>query len=141
MRDVLPIYKLTHNKPLSEGDYQELNHVLTSELGTEADYKREFGDTPFGLLVRRIAKLDHGAAMEAFSSFINDQNLNDRQINFVKKVIAYIEQNGYIEGPAELLKPPFDKPVSFVRMFPPAKQKELLDSINAVRDNAVKIQA
>jgi type I restriction enzyme R subunit len=59
----------------------------------------------------------------------------------VKKVIAYIEQNGYIESPAELLKPPFDKPVSFVRMFPPAKQKELLDSINAVRDNAVKIQA
>ena len=80
--NALAIYKLTHNIPLASGDYEELERVLTQELGNEQDYKREFGETPFGLLVRRIAKLDHEAAMEAFSEFINDQSLNQRQIAF-----------------------------------------------------------
>ena len=59
--------------------------MLTSELGSKEDYKREFGDTPFGLLIRKIAKLDHEAAMQAFSAFINDQSLNQKQISFCKK--------------------------------------------------------
>ncbi|MGI5906979.1 MAG: DEAD/DEAH box helicase family protein, partial [Candidatus Pararuminococcus gallinarum] len=46
--NTLAIYKLTHNIPLATGDYQELERVLTSELGSKEDYKREFGDTPFG---------------------------------------------------------------------------------------------
>ena len=52
--------------------------MLTSELGSKEDYKREFGDTPFGVLIRKIAKLDHEAAMQAFSAFINDQSLNQK---------------------------------------------------------------
>lgn len=44
--DTLAIYKLTHNIPLVMGDYQELERVLTSELGSKEDYAREFGDTP-----------------------------------------------------------------------------------------------
>ncbi|MBL1054654.1 MAG: hypothetical protein JJO51_23380, partial [Escherichia coli] len=83
--DTLAIYKLTHNIPLAAGDYQELERVLTSELGSKEDYEREYGDTPFGLLVRKIAKLDHDAAMAAFSQFINDQSLNQKQIAFVHK--------------------------------------------------------
>src|SRR5690554_5720850 len=50
--------------------------IFTGELGTKEDYERSFKDTPFGLLVRRIAKLERIAAFEAFSSFINEQNLN-----------------------------------------------------------------
>ena len=42
--------------------------MLTCELGRIEDYKREFGDTPFGLLIRKIAKLDHDSAMQAFSA-------------------------------------------------------------------------
>lgn len=66
--NALAIYKLTHNIPLSAADYSELEHVLTSELGSKEDYEREYGDTPFGLLIRKIAKLDHEAAMQAFRS-------------------------------------------------------------------------
>lgn len=135
--NALAIYKLTHNIPLASGDYEELERVLTQELGNEQDYKREFGETPFGLLVRRIAKLDHEAAMEAFSEFINDQSLNQRQIAFVRKVIHYIEQNGYMDSAAELQKPPFDKPVSFVRLFDGKTRTLILEAINRVRDNAV----
>ena len=139
--NTLAIYKLTHNIPLATGDYQELERVLTSELGSKEDYKREFGDTPFGLLVRKIAKLDHEAAMQAFSAFINDQSLNQKQIAFVKKIINHIELNGYMENVSELTKPPFDKPVSFIKLFDANTRTALIATINQIRENAVQIVA
>ena len=80
------IHKLTHNIPLTAGDYEELERVLTEELGSKEDYKREYGDTPFGLLIRKIAKLDHDAAMEAFSVFINDASLNQNRLHLYAKL-------------------------------------------------------
>ena len=139
--NTLAIYKLTHNIPLAAGDYQELERVLTSELGSKEDYKREFGDTPFGLLVRKIAKLNHEAAMQAFSAFINDQSLNQKQIAFVKKIINHIELNGYMENVSELTKPPFDKPVSFIKLFDAKTRTALIATINQIRENAVQIVA
>ena len=139
--DTLAIYKLTHNIPLSSGDYQELSRILTRELGSEEDYQREYGDTPFGLLVRKIAKLDHEAAMTAFSDFINDQSLNQKQIAFVYKIINHIEQNGYMESVALLTKPPFDKPLSFTKLFDKQTQAALMKTISQVKDNAVMIVA
>ena len=139
--NTLAIYKLTHNIPLAAGDYQELERVLTSELGSKEDYKREFGDTPFGLLIRKIAKLDHEAAMQAFSAFINDQFLNQKQISFVKKIINHIELNGYMENVSELTKPPFDKPVSFIKLFDAKTRTALIATINQIRENAVQIVA
>lgn len=139
--NTLAIYKLTHNIPLAVGDYQELERVLTSELGSKEDYKREFGDTPFGLLIRKIAKLDHEAAMQAFSAFINDQSLNQKQIAFVKKIINHIELNGYMENVSELTKPPFDKPVSFIKLFDAKTRTALIATINQIRENAVQIVA
>ena len=139
--DTLAIYKLTHNIPLAMGDYRELERVLTSELGSKEDYAREFGDTPFGLLIRRIAKLDHDAAMQAFSTFINDQALNQKQIAFVHKIIHHIELNGYMENVAELTKPPFDKPISFIKLFDPKTRTALMETIQQVRENAVQITA
>ena len=137
--DTLAIHKLTHNIKLTQGDYAELERVLTSELGSLEDYQREFGDTPFGLLVRKIAKMDHEAAMQAFSAFINDQSLNQRQIAFVHKVINHIEQNGYMDNVADLQKPPFDKPVSFIKLFDAKTRTALMQAIKDVKDNAVSI--
>ena len=135
------IHKLTQNIPLSQGDYIELEHIFTSELGSKEDYAREFKDTPFGLLVRKVAKLDHEAAMQAFSKFINDESLNAKQIAFVQKVIHYIEQNGYVESKAVLMKPPFDQPILFTRLFDGKTGGELMETIDAVRKNAVHVTA
>ncbi len=137
--DIPAIYKLTHNIPLTREDYAVLERVLTVELGSAEDYRREFGETPFGLLVRSIAKMDRAAAMEAFSKFINDQSLNDAQIAFVSKVISYIEQNGYMEA-EDLRRPPFDKK-GFARLFDARTGSALISAINAVRDNAVNVRA
>ena len=115
--------------------------MLTSELGSQEDYKQEFGDTPFGLLIRKIAKLDHEAAMQAFSAFINDQSLNQKQIVFVKKIINHLELNGYMENVADLTKPPFDKPISFIKLFDAHTRRALIAAINQIRENAVQIGA
>ena len=138
-KDHIAIYKLRHNIPLTQADYKELERIFTGELGTADDYQREFKDTPFGLLVRKIAKLDYQAACEAFSEFINDQSLNQEQIVFVKKVIDYIVKNGYIENISELMKPPFDKPQSFIRLFDSTKQRKIVEAINKIKENAIKI--
>lgn len=138
-QDSIAIHKLRNNIPMTEFDYQSLADIFTKELGSEEDYHREYGDTPFGLLVRKIAKLDYNSAMTAFSEFINDESLNQMQIVFVKKIIDYIVQNGYIENVSELMKPPFDKPVSFIKLFDTSNQKKLVSIINQFKENAVKL--
>jgi len=136
--DHLAIHKLRNNIPLTENDYKSLETIFTGELGTREDYEREFGDTPFGLLVRKIAKLEQEAANRVFSEFINDQSLNQAQIVFVNKIIDYIVQNGFMENPAELMKPPFDKPQSFVKLFDGSKQRRIVELVNEIKENAVK---
>ena len=79
--------------------------------------------------------------MDAFSAFINDQSLNQQQIAFVHKIINHIEQNGYMADVADLLQPPFDKPLSFVRLFDARRQKELIDTIRSITENAIRIAA
>ena len=77
--------------------------------------------------------------MQAFSKFINDQSLNQQQIAFVHKIINHMELNGYMENVAELTKPPFDKPVSFLKLFDAKTRAALMDTINQVRKNAEQI--
>ena len=137
-KNSLAIYNLTHNISLTRKDYEELERIFTQELGSKEDYVKTFGDTPFGLLIRKIAKLDHEAVLAAFSEFINDQSLNSRQIAFVQKVITHIEQNGYIEDISVLTKAPFDKPAKLLD-FDERRQERLLAVIKSVRDNALVI--
>ncbi|WP_238403243.1 type I restriction-modification enzyme R subunit C-terminal domain-containing protein [Paenibacillus mesophilus] len=88
-RDHLAIHKLRNNIPLTASDYESLERIFTGELGTVEDYQREFKDTPFGLLVRKVAKLEYDAAMAAFSAFISDQSLTQGQIVFVPSITLH----------------------------------------------------
>ena len=135
--DKAVIRKLHSNEPLTQSDFVELERVFTQELGTAEDYSRAYGETPFGLLVRKVVKLDHEAAMAAFAEFINDEGLNAQQRAFVHRVVDYVEANGYMEL-AALSQAPFDRPQSFVRLFDRRKQQRLVNIINGIRDNAVK---
>ena len=135
-KNSIVIYKLMHNEPLTQSDYKELERILTVELGNAEDYQNAYGETPFGLMIRRIAKLDHDAAVQAFSAFINDTNLTAEQISFVQKIIAHVEQNGYMEDPTVLLRAPFDKPKPFIKLFDHEGRTKLLDAIKKVKENA-----
>ncbi|MFI3242268.1 MAG: DEAD/DEAH box helicase family protein [Alphaproteobacteria bacterium] len=136
--DYIAIYKLRNNQPLTKDEFLVLEAILTEELGSKEDYNKEFGDTPLGLLVRKIAKLDKNAAMEAFSNFINDQSLNQQQIVFVHKIVDFIVQNGYMET-SDLIKAPFDRPLSFIKLFDKSKQTELVTLIQSINNNALNV--
>ncbi|MDU2064747.1 MAG: DEAD/DEAH box helicase family protein [Sporomusaceae bacterium] len=138
-KDSIAIYKLRNNIPLTATDYENLERIFTGELGSKNEYERAFGDTPFGLLVRKIAKLEYEAAMAVFSEFINDQSLSQMQIVFVNKIIDYIVRNGYVENMAELMKPPFDKPVSFIKIFDKTKQQRIVELVAGIKENAVRV--
>lgn len=139
IQDVEAVRKLVHNELLSAADYKELERIFKVELGTAEEYKQFFADEPFGLVVRRIAKLDTQAAEKAFSAFINDQNLNDKQIAFIKMVIRYVEVNGYMDSPARLMTAPFDK-YDISEIFNMSQMADLSHVLNTIRDNAIKIQ-
>lgn len=134
--DNLVIHKLRTNKPMTEYEFVQLESIFTRELGNAEDYAKAYGDTPFGLLVRKIAHLDRDAAMEAFADFLNDQSLNEQQISFIKRVVDYVVENGYME-PKALSKPPFDRPRSFVQVFNTEQQMALVAVIKSIKENAV----
>lgn len=138
-KDHMAIHKLRNNIPLTAYDYGALEKLLTSELGTKDDYKREFGETPFGLMIRKIAKLQYDDAKNVFSDFINEQSLDQEQIVFVNKIVDYVVENGYIEDISELVEPPFDKPQRFVNLFDGSKQKEIAELVKKIKDNAIKV--
>ena len=80
--------------------------------------------------------MDRGAALETFSDFINRHNLSQPQIVFVEKVIDYVVENGYLE-PGDIMKPPFDKPQNFMKLFQGQEQREIYQLIVSIKDNAL----
>lgn len=116
-KDNLAVYKLRQNKKLTDTDMQELERILWKELGTQEDYRREYGDTPVGRLVRKIVGVDRQAVNEAFSEFLNEEKLNINQIRFVRLMIDYIVVNGNIEDNSVLQKEPFKSAGSIIKLF------------------------
>ncbi|WP_152399115.1 hypothetical protein [Paenibacillus cellulositrophicus] len=47
---------------------------------------------------------------------------------------------GYINHVSELLKLPFDKQQSFIKPFNGARQKKLMDMVNLIKENAVRMR-
>ncbi len=133
--DKTVISKLHRNIPMTTYEFVELGNIFTHELGNETDYEMAYGDIPFGRLVRKIAGVDHEAAMEAFSEFLNDATLNRDQLDFVTNVVSYVEENGYIDL-ARINEAPFDRPAKLIRLFDKSKQQRLVKIIRSVNDNA-----
>lgn len=131
------IWKLRNNEKLNSDDYEVLLAIFTQELGNKEDYEKEFGETPLGLLVRKIAKLEREAAMRAFSEFINDQSLNQEQIVFINKVVDYVVENGYFEDVGELLEAPFDRPKRMMDLFSMEEKVKIIEVVKAIKQNAL----
>lgn len=94
-----------------------LQEILWGELGTKEDYEREYGEKPLGEFVREIVGLDMNAAKEAFSAYLNEANLDSRQIYFVNQIVEYIVHNGMLKDLSVLQEPPFTDRGSVVEIF------------------------
>lgn len=113
---VLKPYKYT-NVPLAKEDIAKLEKILWSEVGTKDEYTAEYGEKTLGEFVREIVGLDMNAAKEAFSEFLNNVNLDSRQIYFVNQIVEYIVHNGMMKDLSVLQDAPFTDRGSVVEIF------------------------
>lgn len=116
-QDTLAIAKLKTNRSLTETDVKTLQEILWSELGTKEDYEKEYGEKPLGEFVREIVGLDMNAAKEAFAGYLDETNLDSRQIYFVNQIVEYIVHNGMMKDLSVLQEPPFTDRGSVAEIF------------------------
>lgn len=138
-QDQIAIYKLRNNKSLTVQDVQTLEEILWKELGTQEDYKKEFGETPITKLVRQIVGLDQQAANEAFSEFLSEERLNVNQVKFVKLIIDYVVKNGMLEKQV-LQEDPFRALGSISELFRDNidDAKKIIQVIDEINSNTEK---
>jgi type I restriction enzyme R subunit len=115
-QDDIVVYKLRHNKELTGTDIKHLEKLLWEELGSESDYRKEFGDEPLIKLVAGLVGLDRTSANKLFSDFISDQSLNSKQMEFVNLIVNHIVENGYLDKTI-LNDHPFNKYGSITNLF------------------------
>lgn len=140
-KDEMAIYKLRNNKKLTKDDISYLEDVMFNKLGTQADYKKEFGDIPISKLVRKITGLDRKAAMEEFSEFLNNKNLNSSQIHFISLIVDYVVKNGLIDDNRVLTEDPFRTVGNIIELFRDdiAVRTKLLGKIKEIKENALEV--
>ena len=116
-QDNAVIAKLKSNVPLTGEDVRVLEDILWSEVGTKQEYEAEYGAKPLGEFVREIVGLDMNAAKAAFAEYLNDMNLDSRQIYFVNQIVEYIVHNGMMKDLSVLQETPFTDQGSIVEVF------------------------
>lgn len=134
-QDNIVIAKLKSNQPLTDEDVKSLERILWSEVGTKEDYEAEYGQKPLGEFVREIVGLDMNAAKTAFADYLNDANLDSRQIYFVNQIVEYIVHNGVMKDLSVLQEAPFTDQGSIVEVFTDVNVwlgiKKIIDQVNA----------
>ena len=130
-KDQIAVYKLRNNKELTKEDMNSLEEIMWHELGTKADYEKEFKEMPLARLVRKIVGLDRTVANEIFSEFLNNESLNSKQIHFVELIIDYVVKNGFIADKKVLQQEPFRNVGSIVELFK--------NNMNCARDIMKKV--
>ena len=129
------IAKLKGNQPLTKEDIALLENALWKEVGTREEYEAEYGKKPLGEFVREIVGLDMNAAKEAFAKYLNDTNLDSRQIYFVNQIVEYIVHNGVMKDLSVLQESPFTDRGSIVEIFTDVTLwqgiRKVIDNINA----------
>ena len=132
------IAKLHTNRPLTNKDIETLKNILWHDLGTKDDYTHEYKDKSIGVLVREIVGLDMSSAKEAFSKFLTDVNLNDRQIYFLNQIINYIVKNGTLMDLGVLNSSPFTDRGTLSDVFTDTSVwLDVMKTIRTINDNAM----
>ncbi len=110
------IYKIRHNQKLTTFEKNDLERILFEELGNEQEYQKNFEDKNIIETIRNIVGLDKETADQIFNKYINDNKLNMKQIEFVKRIKEYVVVNGTLEMQA-LTEQPFTMIGSVAEVF------------------------
>lgn len=139
-KDYLVIHKIQNNIPITHYELNLLEKMLfEGDLGTEADYRKEYGELPLGKFIRSLLGLDKAAANQLFSGFIQTGNLSADQITFINNIIGFLTKNGTIDK-MMLFEPPFtninDQGITGV--FDEVQVGKIVRIIDEVNENAVR---
>ena len=95
----------------------DLEDLLWNRLGTEEQYHNEYQNQPLGEFVRKVVGMDKESLNRAFARYIDQENLNENQIYFVKQLIDYLSINGTLKDSRVLTGPPFSNKGNVYTLF------------------------
>lgn len=115
------LHKLKNNIPLDQEDWDALERIFWSEVGTEEEYNKathtaEDTAMPLGKFVRSLTGLDAETARQAFSEFLDTGKYTEEQVFFVNCIVDYISQYGTLEQ-QEMADDEFAGGLSVVEVF------------------------
>ena len=102
------VAKLRLNKPLSQSDLSELERFVyeAPEVEGRERFAQSFGEKPLPQFIRSLVGMDHAAAQQAFSQFLDQSRYNSQQIRFVQMIIDRLTAHGEVSVD-QLYDPPF----------------------------------
>lgn len=110
----LPVLKKIYNiEQLSEDDINELERILWKELGSKEDYIKYTEGMLCGgnvaAFIRSLIGVDRREALDMFSEFLTDSELNAEQEEFLNTIVQYVCENGDITKEIVVNESPFDE--------------------------------
>ena len=110
----LPVLKKIYNlEQLSIEDVNELERILWEELGSKEDYAVHTQGMLCGgnvaAFIRSLIGVDRKEALDKFSNFLTDSELNAEQEDFLNTIVQYVCENGDITKEIVVNESPFDE--------------------------------
>lgn len=136
----LALYKLRHNKPITNQDIQELERILfeSGNYGTREDFENAFGKhDSLGIFIRSLIGLDRKEAKQAFNEFLDNQKYNANQIEFVNLIIDNLTKNGVMEVGALFSSPYTDFNSSGLLGVFPGEAVQIQKTLSEIKQNAI----
>lgn len=111
-RNLPVLQKILNIEQLTSFDINELERILWEELGTKDEYRHCTQNMLCGdyvaAFIRSIIGVDRAVALKMFSQFIDENNLNSEQEEYLKTIINYVCENGDIEVGTLINDSPFN---------------------------------
>ena len=135
------IWKIRHNIRLAKSEEEELKETLFEILGSNKEYEEAVGDKNIIKVVRNIVGLDKNVASNIFYRYINENELNKKQIKFIKLLVDYIVKNGTIDM-EKLTEQPFNSLGEVYELFENNINlfKEIRRDIEKINENAEELK-
>ena len=119
--------------------YELENHIAPLITTADTDeYAKRFDNFMYGLMLANIGNLPTMNYLK--KQLCKTAVLPERKAT-IPKIINHIENNDYIEDIKILMKPPFDKPYSFIKMFDAKTRNAILQTIENIKNNALQVVA
>lgn len=135
------IWKIHHNIRLTKSEKEDLEKMIWENVGSKEEFLEAFGYTNIIKIVRKIVGLEKNVVSDIFNQYINQDNLNTKQIKFIKLLIDYLVKNGTIEM-EKLTEQPFSTVGQVYELFGNDRNlfEEIRQNIENINKNAEELE-